>query len=52
MKGYLKDVVEWLAQKLIIQAANRSVEMLEEMDGKGTTPKQLPAPRIPEIELH
>lgn len=51
MKGYLKDVIEWLAQRLIIQASTRAIEMLDET-GRDTTPKALAAPKMPEIELH
>lgn len=52
MKSYLKDVIEWLAQRLIIQASTRAVEMIEDASGKDTTPKALAAPKMPEIELH
>jgi hypothetical protein len=52
MKPYLKDVIEWLAQKLIVQASTRAVEMMDEAAGRDAVPKALPAPRIPEIELH
>lgn len=52
MKPYLKDVIEWLAQKLIIQASTRAIEMIEEAGGRDTTPKALAAPKMPEIELH
>lgn len=52
MKTYLKDLIEWIAQKLIIQASARAIEMIEDAQGKDATPKALPAPRMPEIELH
>lgn len=51
MKTYLKDVIEWIAQKLIIQASARAIEMIEDAQGRDA-PKALPAPRRPEIELH
>lgn len=51
MKPYLRDVIEWLAQKLIIQASTRAIEMVEEAGGRDA-PKALSAPKMPEIELH
>jgi len=52
MKGYLRDIVEWLAQRLIIQASTRAIEMLDDAQGREQAPKALAAPRYPEIELH
>jgi len=52
MKGYIKDIVEWLAQRLLIQAGTRAIEMLDDAGGRDTTPKALPAPKMPEIEVH
>lgn len=52
MKSYLKDTIEWIAQRLIAAAIPRVIEMIEDAGGKDQAPKQLPAPRLPEIELH
>jgi hypothetical protein len=52
MKGYLRDIVEWLAQRLIIQASTRAIEMLDDAQVCEQPPKALAAPRYPEIELH
>lgn len=52
MKSYLKDVVEWIAQKLIVQASVRAVEMIEDASGREQAPKALPAPRLPQVEVN
>lgn len=51
MKNYMKDFVEWLAQRLIIKATVRAAEMVDDYD-RDPAPKALPAPRMPEIEVH
>jgi len=51
MKNYVKELTEWLAQRLIARATQRAIEMIEDGD-REQAPKALPAPRLPEIELH
>jgi len=51
MKNYLRELNEWLAQRLIVRATQRAIEMIEDGD-REQAPKALPAPRLPEIELH
>jgi hypothetical protein len=52
MKSYLKDTIEWIAQKLIVAASSRAVEMISDASERDEVPKALPAPRLPQIELH
>lgn len=53
MKNFLKDTIEWLAQKLIIQASHRAVQMMDQATIQADqAPLSLPAPKRPEIELH
>ena len=52
MKAYLKDTIEWIAQRLIALAVPRVIEIIEEAASREQAPKALPAPRLPEIELH
>ncbi len=53
MKNYLKDTIEWIAQRLVAAAIPRAVEMIEEAGGRESQMmKALPAPKLPEIELH
>jgi hypothetical protein len=51
MRNYLKDMIEWMAQRLIVRATARAIEMLEDGE-KEQAPKALPAPRLPQIELN
>lgn len=54
MKNFLQDGVDWLAQRLITLALPRAAEMIDEAMApkKGNAPKALPAPSLPQIELH
>lgn len=52
MKSYIKDVTEWLAQRLIAMAIPRAIEIIEEASGREQAPRQLAAPKMPEIEVH
>jgi hypothetical protein len=51
MRNYLNDLIEWMAQRIIVRATGRAIEMIEERLANDA-PKQLPAPRLPEIEYH
>ena len=52
MKNYLKDTIEWLAQRLVALAVPRAMEILEEAHKREDARKALPAPRLHELELH
>ncbi len=51
MKSFYTEIVEWLAQKLLVAGAHRARKMLETFEAEQAV-KALPAPRLPEIELH
>jgi hypothetical protein len=52
MKNYLREAIEWLAQRMIVAAIPRAMEIIDEAGGKESNPKALAAPRLPEIETH
>lgn len=52
MKKYLTEVIEWGAHRLLALVVNRAVEIIEETDRSfDDMPKQLPPPKLPQIEL-